>query len=783
MSRPSLLPAAAATVAFSLAACSRPGAPGGADAHDARVEGLLRRMTLEEKVGQMNMPCVYESKLGETPAARKEGVRSFTLGTHLPGLGPGGGFFTLPNTVPLEDTRQQVEFVNELQRLAVEKTRLGIPLLMTEEGTHGLMCPGGTVFPEGPPLGSTWDLDLVSRVYRAVAREGRAIGMHQLYTLVVEPIRDPRLGRNEEAYSEDPWMTARYAETIVRAVQGEDLAAPDAAVAGLCHYPGQSQPVSGIERGAMEVSERKLRTVFLPPWEAGIRDAGALGVMATYPAIDGSPVHGSSWILTDLLRGEMRFEGLVLSEGRGIETLVYEGVARDMKEAGQQALRAGLDVGISYESGFMVDLIESVREGAVSEELVDRAVRRILRLKSRLGLFDRHQVDLDNALRAVHSKEHQDLALEAARRSIVLLKNDGGVLPLDRGRVRRIAVIGPNADDRLNQLGDYTPSIVPQHVVTVLEGVRSAVPGASVEYVRGCDVIGTKVNEIEEARQAAARADVAVVVVGENEWQKQEGGKAVGTSGEGRDVATLELTGLQEDLVRAVVAAGKPTVVVLINGRPLATRWIAANVPAILEAWVPGERGGQAVAEILFGDQAPSGKLPVTVPRHAGQLPVTYDQPRGKAHWVREGWGSRYADIEATPLFPFGHGLGYTTFELTSLYLNRAEMEPDGTIDVQLDIRNSGPRPGTETVQLYVRDRVASVSVPEMQLRGFRRVSLGPGEGTTITIPLHARDLALYDARLRRVVEPGDFDVMVGVSSADVRLRGSFAVRAKSPRS
>ena len=735
-------------------------------------------MTLEEKVGQMNMPCVYESKLGETIEAKVAGVRAFTLGTHLPGLGPGGGFFTLPNTILAQGTKQQVEFVNELQRLAVEKTRLGIPLLMTEEGTHGLMCPGGTVFPEGPALGSTWDLDLVSRVYRAVAREGRAIGMHQLYTLVVEPIRDPRLGRNEEAYSEDPWMCARYAETIVRSMQGDDLTAPDRVVAGLCHYPGQSEPVSGLERGAMEVSERKLRSVFLPPWEAGIRDAGGLGVMATYPAIDGSPVHGSSWILTDILRGEMRFDGLVLSEGRGIETLVYEGVARDMKEAGQQALRAGLDVGISYESGFMADLVASVREGAVPEELVDRAVRRILRQKMRLGLFDRHQVDLDHALRTVHGKEHQQLALEAARESIVLLKNEGGVLPLDRERVRRVAVIGPNADDRLNQLGDYVPSVVPQHVVTVLEGVRTAVPGATVEYVRGCDVVGTKVNEIEKARQAAARSDAAIVVVGENEWQKQEGGRPLGTSGEGRDVATLELTGLQEDLVRAVVAAGKPTVVVLVNGRPLATRWIAANVPAVVEAWVPGERGGQAVAEVLFGDRSPSGKLPVTVPRHAGQLPVAYDQPRSKTHWVKDGWGSRYADLEPTPLFPFGHGLGYTTFELTSLVLSAAEIPPDGKMDVQLDIRNAGPRAGTETVQLYVRDRLSSVTTPQMQLRGFRRVSLGAGEGTTIKIPLFARDLALYDGRMRRVVEPGEFDLMVGVSSADIRLRGSFAVKA-----
>ncbi|HEX9189987.1 MAG TPA: glycoside hydrolase family 3 N-terminal domain-containing protein, partial [Vicinamibacteria bacterium] len=635
------LAAAAAPLVFSAGPASLdPSTP-----VDARVEDLLHRMTLEEKVGQMNMPCVYEDALGETDERKMDGVRSFTLGTHLPGLGPGGGFFTLPNTILHRGTRQQVEFVNELQRLAVQKTRLGIPLLMTEEGTHGLMCSGGTIFPEGPALGSTWNLDLVSRVYRATAREGKAIGVHQLFTLVVEPNRDPRLGRNQEGYSEDPWLCARFAETIVRAVQGDDPSAPDRCVAGLCHYPGQSEPVSGLERGAMEISERKLRSIFLPPWEAGIRDAGALGVMATYPAIDGVPVHGSAFLLTDVLRGELRFEGLVLGEGRGIETLVYEGTARDQKDAGQQALRAGLDVGINYESGFMLDLVASVREGAVPEALVDRAVRRILRQKLRLGLFERHQADLDHALATVHSPEHQGLALEAAREGIVLLKNEGSLLPLDRELVRSIAVIGPNADDAKNQLGDYTARTVLQDVVTVLDGVRARAPAARVTHVRGCDVTPSPLDEIAKAKQAASEADVAIVVVGENEWQARRGEERVGTSGEGFDAATLELTGRQEELVRTVVGAGKPTVVVLINGRPLATRWIAANVPAVVEAWVPGEKGGLAVAEVLFGETNPSGRLPVTVPRHAGQLPVAYNQPRSKQHWLKEGWGNRYVDM------------------------------------------------------------------------------------------------------------------------------------------
>ena len=780
MRRPSrrALAAAVAAAGLALPSCSR--LPGRSDAQserEARVEKLLARMSLEEKVGQLNMPCVYERALGTTVEEKAEGVRAFALGTHLEGIGPGGGFFTLPNTILHEGPRQQAEFLNELQRLAVEKTRLGIPLLITEEGTHGLMASGATIFPEGPALGSTWDLDLVARVYRAAAAEARSVGVHQLFTLVIEPNRDPRLGRNQEGYSEDPWMCARYAETIVQAVQGDDVSAPDRVVAGLCHYPGQSQPVSGLERGAMEVSERKLRAIFLPPWEAGVRGARALGVMATYPAIDGLPTHGSRFLLSDVLRGEMRFEGLVLSEGGGLETLVYEGVARSQKEAGQQALRAGLDVGISHESGFLKDLVASVREGAVPETLVDRSVRRVLRQKIRLGLFERHQADVERAVLTVHSAEHQELALEAAREGVVLLKNEGGLLPLDRARVRRIAVVGPNADDALNQLGDYTAKKVLQPVTTVLAGIRAAAPRAVVTHVKGCDVVGDAVDEIAKARAAAAAADVAVVVVGENEWQKQSGGKPVGTSGEGRDAATLELTGRQEELVRAVASAGKPTVVVLVNGRPLATRWIAANVPAIVEAWVPGEKGGQAVAEILFGDRDPSGKLPVSVPRHAGQLPVTYDQPPSKAYWLKDGWGSRYADLEATPLFPFGHGLTYTTFELSGLRLSAPAVPRDGSLDVTFDLRNTGRRAGTETVQLYVRDLLSSATTPVQRLRGWKRVRLAPGEGTSVTLTLPTRDLTLVSSAMRRVVEPGEFEVMVGTSSADVRLRETFLVR------
>jgi beta-glucosidase-like glycosyl hydrolase/peptidoglycan/xylan/chitin deacetylase (PgdA/CDA1 family) len=476
-----------------------------------RVSDLLGRMTPEEKIGQINMPCVYEGPLGKTVQDKTSAVKKLTEGTFESMPGPIGGFFTLANTILHEGTLQQANFFNELQKTAIEKTRLGIPLLQTEEGTHGLMCSGGTIFPEGLALGSTWNLDLIDDIYTIAAREARAVGIHQIFTLVVEPNRDPRLGRNQEGYSEDPWFCAMMAKTIVRAVQGTDLTAKDKTVAGLCHYPGQSQPASGLERGAMEISERTLREVFLPPWEAGIKEAGALGVMATYPAIDRIPTHGNEFILTKILREEYGFKGLVLSEGGGLSTLSYMRLAANEKETGELAIKAGLDVGISYENGYIKPMLENLKEGKVSMELIDRAVTRILEQKYRLGLFENPYVDPARAVKVTHTKESQDVALEAAREGIVLLKNEKGLLPLKK-EIKRIAVIGPNADDEKNQLGDYTSKVVLQDIVTVLDGVKAKVGAqSSVKYAKGCDVIGDKNKDIAGARKIAKESDIAIV--------------------------------------------------------------------------------------------------------------------------------------------------------------------------------------------------------------------------------------------------------------------------------
>jgi beta-glucosidase len=736
---------------------------------DKRVEDLLSRMTLEEKLGQLNAP-IPGNMVKDFPA-QIDACRKFAEGKLVNNIGPAGGFWAAANMFK-EGPRPQAEFLNELQKIAVEKTRLKIPLLFFEEGTHGLVTPGATVFPEGLAIGSTWDTDLVRQIYAVAAREGRTRGVHFLGTLVIEPNRDPRLGRNEEGYSEDAYLCSRIAEAIVAGIQGDDISASDKAIALLCHFPGQSQPVSGLERGAMEISERTLREVFLPPWEAGIKKAGALGLMATYPSIDREVVHGSERILTKILREELDFNGLVMCEGGGISILVYEKIVSTMKEAGALCLKAGVDVSIWYEDGYLNAMKENVQEGKVSIETVDRSVRRILRIKFLLGLFDHPYVDVEKAVSENNKKENCELALRTAREGMVLLKNENNLLPLDKN-IESIAVIGPNADAGRNQLGDYTTVPVLQDVVTVLEGIRNKVsPQTEVTYVKACEVIGDELNEIQEAVHAAEKADVAIVVVGESHTTGKK------TDGEAFDVASLDLTGYQEELLKAVYATGTLTVAVLVNGRPLSIRWTAANIPAILEAWNCGEQGGNAVADILFGDYNPGGRLPITFPRHSGQLPVYYNYLPSKEFWIENGWGNpRYVDMSANPLYEFGFGLSYTSFEYSNLRITPEETGPAGDVYVSADVQNTGKTDGDEVVQLYINDVISSLSTPLKELKGFEKISLAPGEKKTVKFRLSPGDLSFLDRNLEPVVEPGLFEVMVGSSSADIRLEGEFVVK------
>jgi beta-glucosidase len=732
---------------------------------ETRIDDLMSRMTLKEKVGQLNLPCVYVHELGTDIPAKTEACKKFTAGTYTQEIGPACGFFTLANEILREGTRQQAEYFNELQRIALTQTRLKIPLLEDEEGTHGAMCSGATVFPEGLAVGSSFDLDLVKAIYAAVAAEARALGIHMLSTLVMEVDRDPRMGRNEEAYTEDPYFYMRLGETIVRATQGSDISAPDKVIAVLTDFPTQSEPASGLERGAIEVSERSLRENFLPPWVGAITKAGGLGVMAGYPEIEDVPAHASVKWMNDVLRQEIGFKGVVESEGGGFGTLLYEHIVPTQKEAGLLALRAGVDLNITYEPAYMGPLVESVEEGLVPIALVDRALRRVLELKFRLGLFEHPYINIDRALEVVHSRENQELALRAGREGIVLLKNDGHLLPLKKD-LNSVAVIGPNADDVMNQLGDYSPRKVLQHVTTVIEGIKAAVSAQTkVTHVRGCEITGTDTHGFAEAVQAAKAAEAAIVVVGERQHDSP-------TDGEAHDVASLDLTGVQEQLIQAVFETGTPTVVILINGRPLSTRWTSEHVPALVEAWEPGERGGEAVADVLFGNYNPSGRLAISVPRHSGQLPIYYNYKPAKASRMSQG----YVDMPATPLYPFGYGLSFTSFEYSNLKIEPAEIHSGGDTRVTVDVKNAGDRLGVETVQLYLRESYAPVSLPVKQLRGFERVALDPGETKTVVLKLTPEDLQLLDLDLRWRVVPGDFEVMVGKSSADTPLQGRLKV-------
>ncbi len=746
---------------------------------ERRIDDLLARMTLKEKVGQLNLPCVYVDELGKDIPTKLAACKRFAAGTYTDEIGPGSGFFTLADTILHEGTLQQANYFNDLQKIALTQTRLKIPLLEDEEGTHGAMFSGATVFPEGLSIGSTFDPDLVKSVYSAAAQEARAVGIHMLSTLVMELDRDPRMGRNAEAYTEDPYLYSRLAESIVQGTQGDDVSAPDKVEAVLTDFPTQSEPVSGLERGAIELSERMLREDFLPPWKAGITKSGALGVMAGYPEIDDEPAHGSRKWMTEVLRQELGFQGLVESEGDGFATLIDEGIVATQKEAGALALRAGVDLNITYEPAYMAPLIQNVDEGRVPVSLVDLSVRRVLREKFRLGLFEHPYVDPQQALKIVHSQPHQDLALVAAREGIVLLKNEQNLLPLKKN-LKSIAVIGPDADNTLNQLGDYTAKKVTQPVVTILQGIKQKVgPQTKVLYAKGSNVLGDDKSGFREAVQAAKGADLAVVVVGEQFGSDTDYKERMATDGEGSDVASLDLTGVQEELVQAVSATGTPVVVVLINGRPLSVRWEAAHVPALVEAWEPGELGGTAVADVLFGDYNPSGRLAITIPRSAAQLPAYYDCKPSKVFWVEKGWSRNhgYVDMPSSPLYPFGYGLSYTQFQYSNLVVDSPQIRPGGNAQVHLEVKNVGSRPGVETVQLYLHERFAPVSTAIKQLHGFQRVALDAGESKTVSFTLTPEDLMLLDLDMHWSVVPGTFDIMVGSSSADIPLKTTLEVQ------
>jgi beta-glucosidase len=746
-----------------------------------RVDDLLSRMTLEEKVAQMM--CLWSAKRQITdakghfdPARAPEWFKVGIGRIERPSDGHGA--------------RAEAEFTNAVQKWVKDNTGLGIPVIFHEEALHGLRGREATSFPQAIALASTWNPDLVERAFTVVAREVRARGAQQVLAPVVDVARDPRWGRFEETYGEDPYLVSRMGLAAVRGFQGGGKTIPAGrAIATLKHMTGHGQPESGTNVGPASLGERTLRDVFFPPFEVAVKQGHARSLMPSYNEIDGIPSHANRWMLKDVLRGEWGFDGTIVSDWQAVSQLVgRHHVAADIADAARQALAATVDVELPDVETYHT-LVEQVKQKKVPEAAINDALRRLLRDKFELGLFEDPYVDAARADEISGSAANRPLALEAARQAIVLLQNRGGLLPLSAAKVRRVAVIGPHAAEVM--LGGY--SGVPRHSVSILEGIRKRLgEGATVTHAEGVRITEDSVftrdpqplvggtrsaarssadrvvladpaanrRRIAEAVTLAKESDVAVVVVGDNEQTARE---AYSENHLG-DRAELRLVGQQEELVRAVLDAGKPMVLVLINGRPPAIPELAERVLAILEGWYLGQEGGTAVAEVLFGDVNPSGKLPVSFPRSVGQLPMFYNRkPTARRGYL----------IESTrPLFPFGHGLSYTSFSYSAPTVAPARIAPDGRATVSVEVTNTGARAGDEVVQLYIRAEVSRATRPVMELKGFRRVTLAAGERRTVTFELGPEQLSYHGPDMKRVVEPGRFRVIVGGSSDAVKSVG-----------
>lgn len=756
---------------------------------NARVEDLLRQMNLDEKTCQTaTLYGVGRGRTGgelpmkdELPTPEwksllwKDGIAN--IDEHLNGVGPNG------KSIYATDIRKHVWAMNEVQRFFIEDTRLGVPVDFTNEGLRGLAFTTATSFPSELGQGHTWDKELVSEIGRITSEEARALGYTNVYAPTLDVSRDQRWGRIEDTYGEDPYLVSRLGVEMARAMQKNYRIASTAK-----HFA-----VYSIAKGAREGQARtdpqatphEVESIFLPPFKAAIKEANILGVMSSYNDYDGAPVTGSRYWLTERLRNDFGFRGYVVSDSAAVEYLYNKhGVATDMKDAVRQSIEAGLNVKTNFTppADFVLPLRALVKEGRVSMKTLDDRVRDVLRVKFILGLFDHPYVeDAENSARIVNSAANQEIALRAARESIVLLKNAQNTLPLNRD-IRSIAVIGPNADDDSLTRYRYGPNAV--NGVTVLQGIRNKLGDrVKVNYAKGCDVTDehwpqTEVlpepltekerDEIGKAVDVAKKSDVAVVVLGDS----------TSTVGETASRTSLDLPGRQLDLVQAVYATGKPVVVVLLNGRPMSINWIDKYVPGIIEAWFPGAQGGTAIADVLFGDYNPGGKLTVTFPKTVGQIPYNFPT-KPSAQW--EGEKTRVNGA----LYFFGHGLSYTTFAYSNLKIDSAQVSFGGVrdassvgpkINITVDITNTGARAGDEVVQLYTRQLVTSVTTYEKNLRGFERIHLQPGEKRTVSFTLSHDDLALWNRQMQFVVEPGTFKVMIGSGSEDIRATGEFKV-------
>ncbi len=710
-----------------------------------RIEELVRQMTIEEKVGQLTL--VWGGQSGDgNPGIRQQAedsikgmIREGACGTFLCAHG--------------------ADYVNRLQKAAVEESRLKIPVLIGNDVIHGYH----TIFPIPLAEACSWSPEIVDRAARVAALEARAAGTHWTFAPMVDIARDPRWGRIAEGAGEDPFLGSVIAAARVRGFQGETLASQDAVLACAKHFAAYGAAEGGRDYNTVDLSEQTLREIHLPPFRAAI-GAGAGSLMSAFNEINGIPATAHPLTLGRILRQEWGFSGFVVSDWTSVTEMIAHGFAADAADAAAKALSAGVDMDMSSTS-YRTHIPDLVKRGLFPVERVDEAVRRVLAWKLRLGLFDQPYSDPQLERQRLLCDEHRAVARDVARHSIVLLKNDKSQLPL-AGELKSIAVIGPLADNRREPLGTWAVTGKPDHVVpilersvvTVLEGIRErAGTDVKVRHAKGCDLIGDDRSGFDDAVRLARDSDAVILVLGEGRDM----------SGEAYSRTSLDLPGMQQPLAEAIVAAGRPVAVVLMNGRPLSIGWLQEHAGAIVEAWHLGTETGHAVADVLFGDFNPCGRLPVSFPRNAGQIPVYYNHKNTGRPPTREHYTSKYLDVPWTPLYPFGYGLSYTTFAYGDLSLDLDRIGPSGELTATVTITNTGQREGTEVVQLYIRDLVASMTRPVRELKGFARTTLKPGQSQAVSIRLRASDLGFYNHRMEYVVEPGSFKLWMGPNSAE----------------
>lgn len=748
---------------------------------EKRVSDLLGRMTVEEKVGQLSKLLGWEmySKNGKQVTISnklRKAVKEQHIGLLWATLraDPWTQKTLLNGLSPVEAARA----TNAIQRYMVDSTRLGIPLLLSEEAPHGHMAIGATVFPTAIGQASTWNPQLIQDMASTIAMETYAVGGKNGYGPVLDLARDPRWSRTEETYGEDPYLIGQMGTAMIRGFQGEKLGERDKIIGTLKHFVAYAAPDGGHNGESVSVGERSLRQYFLPPFERAVK-SGAGSVMTAYNSIDGIPCSANPWLLKDILRKDWGFTGFVVSDLLSISGLNGgHATAATAEEAASQSIHAGLDVDLSG-TGYGSHLLKAVQQGLVESAVLDTAVARVLRMKFNLGLFDHPYVDEKLVAQKVATAQNKTVARQVARESIVLLKNDQHILPLSKS-LKRIAVIGPNADNAYNQLGDYTAPQAEGKVQTLLTGIRAAVGNSTkVDYVKGCAIRDTSNSDIAAAVAAAKQADAVVLVLGGSSARDfKTSYQATGAanvdpntisdmeSGEGFDRVSLDMMGDQIKLLKAIQATGKPVVLVTIMGRPLNLNWAAEHVPAIVNAWYPGQEGGLAIADVLFGDYNPAGRLPISVPRSVGQLPVHYNHTKPKHH--------DYVEMSAKPLYAFGYGLSYSSFDYSNLQVSLKENGNDFVCTVSFDVVNQGKLAGDEVAQLYVVDEVSSVVTPVMQLKRFERKNIAAGKKERYSFQLTKEDLKLWNAGNEWKTEKGRFKLLVGASSDDIRLKGEL---------